>query len=60
MYQQESQNLDNNGIKEKNICIGERLTTHYICLAWKLGLHPTSLVILCSITSNGLIKWPPN
>ena len=36
--------------------MGERLTTRYICLAWKLGLHPTILAGLSSITSN-LKKW---
>jgi hypothetical protein len=42
-------------IRQQTICMGERLKTHYIGLASKLGLHPTSLVILSSIASN-LIK----
>jgi hypothetical protein len=37
----------------------ERLTTRYICLAWKLGLHPSTFAHLSSITSN-LEKWAPN
>ena len=39
--------------------MGERLTTKDICLAWKLGLHPTILARLSSITSN-LKKWAQN
>jgi hypothetical protein len=31
----------------------------YISLSWKLGLHPTILALLSSITSN-FEKWVPN
>ncbi len=31
----------------------------YISLAWKLGLHPSTLARLSSITSN-FEKWVPN
>jgi hypothetical protein len=37
----------------------EEINNKYIILAWKLGLHPTILTGLGSITSN-LEKWVPN
>ncbi len=41
--------------------MGERLTKHYIFVAWKLGLHPTKYTCLNSITiTSNLIKWAPN
>ena len=48
-------------IRQQTICMGDILTTHYICFAWNPGLPPLifALLISMSITSN-LIKWTPN
>jgi hypothetical protein len=48
--------MDKVVIKQQTIYMRERLTAQYICLAWKLGFHPSPLARLSSITSN-LEKW---
>ena len=37
----------------------EEIDNKYSSLAWKLGLHPTILAHLSSVTSN-FEKWVPN
>jgi hypothetical protein len=59
LYHQEDYTLHIIVLKQQTICMEERLPAQYICLAWKLGLHPTILARLSSITSN-LEKWAPN
>ncbi len=60
LYHQEEQNLHIIVIKGQTNMYCEEIDNKYISLAWKLGLHPTTLARLSSITSSYYENWVPN